>query len=248
MGYPREPFLTKWQWLVAACDQRRLVVDVTLSRGNGITGPPRLQDISAHRRAVETLVAALRSQRNWYLDLSNERNIQDARFASFDDLQHLRQAAKAIDPQRLVTASHASDMQLDELQAYLFQVEVDFVCVHRPRNAQSAAQTEGKTREYLAYMRAGGRSVPLHYQEPFRRGFGSWQPTSDDFMLDLQGARVAGAAGWCFHNGHQADRDDGQPARSFDLRQGRLFEQLDAVERDVLSRLHAAFIDHGIKT
>ena len=52
-----------------------MIVDVTLSRGNGIVGPPRLQSQSAHRRAVETIVTALGSQPNWYLDLANERDV-----------------------------------------------------------------------------------------------------------------------------------------------------------------------------
>src|SRR5262249_38611930 len=67
-GKPREPFLKRLQWLVAACDEQGVVVDVTLSRGNGSTGPARLQTLEAHRRAVETLVTALKAHRNWYLD------------------------------------------------------------------------------------------------------------------------------------------------------------------------------------
>jgi hypothetical protein len=56
--------IEKLKWLVAECDRRRMAVDVSLSRGNGITGPPRLQTLEAHKRAVETLVAALKPQRN----------------------------------------------------------------------------------------------------------------------------------------------------------------------------------------
>ena len=58
-GRPRTPYLEKLQWLVAECDRRGIVVDVTLSRGNGVSGPARLQSLEAHRRAVQTLVAAL---------------------------------------------------------------------------------------------------------------------------------------------------------------------------------------------
>ena len=62
---------------MAACDEQGVVVDVTLSRGNGSTGPARLQTLEAHRRAVETLLTALKAHRNWYLDLANERNIKE---------------------------------------------------------------------------------------------------------------------------------------------------------------------------
>jgi hypothetical protein len=82
-GRPIPEGLEKLKALVAECDRRGFVVDVTFSRGNGVTGPPRLQTLETHRRAVETVVTALKPRRNWYLDLSNERNIQDKRFASF---------------------------------------------------------------------------------------------------------------------------------------------------------------------
>ncbi|MBI5396910.1 MAG: hypothetical protein HZA91_16565 [Verrucomicrobia bacterium] len=238
-GRGREPFLARLRQIVAGCDRRGLVVDVTLSRGNGVTGPPRLGSLEAHRRAVETLVTALKPFRNWYLDLSNERNIRDKRFASFVDLKELRDAAQALDPDRLVTASFAGDIPGDALRECLLTVRVDFIAPHRPRNAGSPAETEAQTREYLAMMKHLGRVVPVHYQEPFRRSFGKWQPTADEFLADLRGGRAGGAAGWCFHNGDQRDDPRRAPRRSFDLREKRLFEQLDEEEQKVLAALEA---------
>lgn len=232
-GRPREPFLTKLKELVAECDRRGLVVDVTLSRGAG------LPTLEAHRRAVETLVAALRPYRNWYLDLANERNIRDARFVSFEELRQLRETVRQQDPQRLVTASHGGDISREELQDYLLTVQVDFVCPHRPRHADSPRETVARSWEYLAWMQEIGRVVPLHYQEPFRRGYGAWQPQAEDFLADARGAREGGAAGWCLHNGDQKDQPEGQPRRSFDLREKQLFDQLDAVERQALEALAA---------
>jgi hypothetical protein len=109
-GKPREPYLKKLEQLVAACDEQGVVVDVTLARGNGSTDAARLQSLEAHRRAVETLVTNLKAQRNWYLDLANERNIKDKRFTSFADLTELRELVHKLDPHRLVTASHAGDI------------------------------------------------------------------------------------------------------------------------------------------
>jgi hypothetical protein len=84
-----------------------------------------------------------------------------------------------------------------------------------------------------------GKVVPVLFQEPFRRGFGDWQPGAEDFLADLAGALAGGAAGWCLHNGHAADRPDGRPRRCFDLRpaEGRLIDQFDDLERAVLREM-----------
>ena len=236
-GSPREPFLAKLKNLVAECDRRGMVVDVTLSRGNGVTGPPKLQSPEAHRRAVESIVTALKPWRNWYLDLSNERNVKDPRHTTIKELQALRELARRLDRQRLVTASHAGDITPAELRDYLLTVPVDFLTPHRPRHATSAAQTKEKTEACLKAAKELGRVVPVHYQEPLRAGWVKWQPKAEDFVSDLQGARAGGAAGWCFHNGDQRGSPDGQPRRSFDLREQRLFEQLDKEERTFLSSM-----------
>ena len=56
-----------------------------------------------------------------------------------------------------------------------------------------------------------------------------------------RGANAGGAAGWCFHNGDVRARPDGQPRRSFDLREKRLFEQLDEEELAVVKQLSGEF-------
>ncbi len=250
-GKPRPKYLSRLEQLVARCDRLGLVVDVTLSRGNGVTGPPRLQTLEAHRRAVEVIVPALKNYRNWYFDLANERSLRDKRFVPFEELKELRAVTRRLDSDLLVTASHSPDIDRDDLRSYLQTADVDFICPHRARNAASAAQTESKTREYLGWMKEGGRIVPVHYQEPFRRGFGNWQPEAGDYRTDLQGAIAGGAAGWCFHNGDQRDRsdaraadegrrsDDGRPRRSFDLREQPLFEQIDPEEYKALEAIRA---------
>jgi len=238
-GRPIPEGLEKLKWLVAECDRRGFVVDVTFSRGNGVTGPPRLQTLEAHRRAVETTVAALKPWRNWYLDLSNERNIQDKRFTSFEDLKALRDLANQLDPRLLITASQGSDITRDELREYLQTARVDFISPHRPRDAESPGQTESKSKRLFAWMKEQGRLIPVHYQEPFRRGYGQWKPKAEDFVIDLRGAIAGSAAGWCFHNGDEREQPDGRPRRSFDLRSKRLFEQLDPEELRALERLKA---------
>ena len=230
-GNPREPFLEKLKGLVAECDRRGVVVDVTLSRGNGVAGAPGLRTLATHRRAVETIVRALKPWPNWYLDLANERNIRDDRYASFEDLKALRGRVRELDPGRLVTASHGGDINREELRDYLLTAEVDFFCPHRARGPGSPGGTAARTKEYLGWAGEAGRPVPVHYQEPFRRGYEAWQPKAEDFAADARAARNAGAAGWCFHNGGTRNAPDGRPRRSFDLRDGPLFQQLDAEER-----------------
>lgn len=238
-GNPREPFFSKLRWLIAECDRRGLIVDITLSRGNGIVGPKRLQTLDAHLRAVRTLVAALREFRNWYLDLANECNIRDDRFVAISELKVLRDEVKRLDPKRLVTASFAGDMSLDDLREFLLTVKVDFLAIHRPRHPKSPKETGEWTKRYLQWMKELGRIVPVHYQEPFRRGYAKeWEPTADDFWTDLTQARESNAAGWCFHNGDQRyNLPDRTPRRSFDMSEQRLFEQLDNEERAFLRRL-----------
>ena len=199
----------------------------------------RLDTQEKHRRVVSTLVTSLKQYRNWYLDLSNERNVRDKRFTSFEDLKQLRDDVKRIDPARLVTASSGSDISRDELRDYLQKAQVDFITPHRPRDPNSPKHTEEITRQLLAWMKEFGRVVPVHYQEPFRRGYTDWQPKAEDFVADVVGAKIGGAAGWCFHNGSQRKAPDAKPLRSFDLREKRLFDQLDAEERKAIEQLRA---------
>jgi hypothetical protein len=221
---------------VAECDRRSLVVDVTLTRNkSGV-----LPDYESHVRAAETLVAALKPYRNWYLDLANERDIGDDRYVGIQELKRLRDRVRQLDPQRLVTASFGGhDLSAEDVRESLLTIGLDFLCPHRPRSPESPGQTEAKTRECLALMKEAGRMVPLHHQEPFRRGYQGWEPTAADSLTDLRGAVAGGAAGWCLHNGTQRNAPDQEPRRSFDLRIRRLFEQLDAEERKVVAEASA---------
>jgi hypothetical protein len=239
-GGPREPFLTKLEKLIQECDRRGMIVNVTLARENGVTGAPRLQKYEQHERAVRTLVERLRPLRNWYLDLGNERNIRDARHVPFEDLVKLRQVARKLDAKRLMTASHSSDDEdfAKNIENYVRDVKVNFVSQHRGRGKDSAQETAGATKMYLERLKALGVTMPLHYDEPFRRGYTrGWEPSVEDFVTDLRNAVEGGAAGWCFHNGAQVGPADAKPRRSFDMREKRLYEQLDPVELEVTRKV-----------
>ncbi|MDH4240234.1 MAG: hypothetical protein OEW48_11790, partial [Phycisphaerae bacterium] len=145
---------------------------------------------------------------------------------------------------RLVTASFVSDIKKDELKTILLDARVDFLANHRPRHAKSAGQTAAQTKRYFEMMKELGRTVPVHYQEPFRRGFTPerWQPNAQDFLADLKGALESGAAGWCLHNGDQKDKPQSKPRRSFDMRESRLFDQLDEHEMKFIRQMKALVI------
>ncbi len=235
-GNPRRELLSRFQRMVEFCDGIGMIVDVTFTRG-----PKVLKDHQAHLQAVRVVAEALKPYRNVYFDLGNERNVRDARYVSFEDLADLRKAVKAVDPGRLVTASHAGDIPAPDLERYVKVAQVDFIAPHRPRVAGSPAQTEQRTREYLAALEKLGRAMPVHYQEPFRRDFNprTFQPRVEDFLTDALGALRGGAAGWCFHIGDNRLAKDRRPRRDFDMRpsEGRFFDSLDQVEREVMRRL-----------
>jgi hypothetical protein len=239
-GHPREPYFSHLKWLVAECDRRGLVVDITLSRQNTPDPNPtagQLPNFESHLRAVEALSTALKDYRNWYLDLANERDVRDRRFVSADELKRLRQRVRELDPKRIVTASFGGhDLTEDDVREALLEVGSDFLARHRPRYPKSPSETEAQSRTCLEIMRKVNHLAPLLDQEPFRRGYIDWQPTTADFITDLRGAIEGGAAGWCFHNGSQRGRPDEQPRRSFDLRILPLVDQLDAEERKFIEQ------------
>ncbi len=234
-GSPHGPYLDRLTRLCALAGQRDMIVDVTLHRGEQ-EGVPR--NFDEHLAETEAIARALKPFRNVYIDVGNERNIGDARHVPMEEVATLIARVKEIDPERLCTASQGGDIADDDVADYLSEGHVDFLTPHRGRYAGSAAETGARTTALLNAA-AAIRAVPVHHQEPFRRGYADWQPDAEEFQNDLEGARAAGAAGWCFHNGGTRTEEDERPRRSFDLRsdEGRLFAQFDAEERAFLEWL-----------
>lgn len=235
-GSIRQPYMKRLKQFCARAGKRGIVVDVTVTRGKGPRFPATLQE---HKDVITTLARQLKRFRNAYFDIGNERNVQDERHVPMREVGELVDAVKRIDPERLCTASQGGDISAEEAVVYIGVGKVDFICPHRPRNPESAGQTANRTRAYLESMKSAPRIVPVHYQEPFRRGYGPWMPVAADFLADLRGAREGGAAGWCLHNGASRESAHGRPRRSFDMRpgEGRLFSQLDAEERGFLGQI-----------
>jgi hypothetical protein len=232
-GNIAEPYMSKLLFIVDECNKAGIIVDITLSRGED---GGSINSFDSHIRAVSNLVTHLKAYSNWYLDMANEHNIKDNRFVSYDELKQLCFLAKKIKPDLLVTASNGCDILQEELKEYLFTVGIDFICPHRGRTKSVISETSRKTKEYLSWMKELGRMIPVHYQEPFRKGYSKgWEPGTADFIADLKNAIAGGAAGWCFHNGSQKGQADLKPWRSFDMTEERLFEQLDDEEIKALT-------------
>lgn len=235
-GEPREPYLARLKDLIVECSKRRMILDCTLHRGESGDCTPANQ--AQHLACVRRIARELLPYRNVYIDVANERDVRDDRHVTLEEMGELIGAIKEIDPRRLATGSGVPG-SAEELAAYRKVGRCDCLAPHLCREKGCAAKTEGTLRRYEAWMRAAGVRFPVHLQEPFRRGFAAYEPTVEDFLQDALGARAGGAAGWCLHNGSVRTRAEPRPFRSFlmNAKEGRLFDQWDAVEKAVISRL-----------
>ena len=234
-GQVREPGMSRLKTIITECNKRRMIVDVTMSHGNH----PAPSNQAEHLACARTLAAELKPYRNVYIDVGNERDVGDARYVSLEDVGELITAIKAIDPQRICTASSCPGSE-DGMKQHLEVGKLDFIAPHLCRDDGCSAKTIGTVKELAGWMKALGRRVPIHLQEPFRRGYTDYQPTVEDFYRDDSGARIAEAAGWCLHNG-SSRRGSGeqQRSRSFGMgkEHGRLYAQLDEVELEVCKNI-----------
>jgi len=235
-GEPREPYLSRFLSLVRECSKRGVILDCTLRRDSQSDRAPR--NLAQHLVCVRRIARELLPFRNVYIDVANERDVGDSRHVPMEEVGKLIAAIKGIDPQRLATGSGVPH-SAKELEAYAAVGRCDFIAPHLCRDEGCAAKTEGTVRRYGEWMREAGVRLPVHLQEPFRRGYGRYEPSAEDFIRDAVGARRGGAAGWCLHNGSSRSRPAEPPFRSFLMNEkvGRLYDQWDDVEREVLSRL-----------
>ena len=241
-GTVREPYMTRLKAMIGECDKRGIAVDCTLNRE--AKSPTVPSNITQHLACVRTLATELRGFRNVYIDVANERDIRDIRFVSLAECGQLIEAIKEMDARRFCTASGLPHSQSD-MNDFRKVGKLDFLTTHLPRRTGCPARTIETVSQYVAWMTALGFRIPVHLQEPFRLGFGTWQPTEDDFYRDASGGKVAEAAGWCLHNGNNgilrgqrsAPR---RPYRSFLMSdaEGRLYAQYDPIEKTVSANLN----------
>lgn len=240
-GNVREPYMSRLKSLIRECNRRKMIVDVTLSRGDS----PFPGNQKQHLACVKTLSKELKPYRNIYFDVGNERDVRDARYVSYEEMGELISAVKSIDPRRLCTASGVPGSAQD-MTNYLIKGHCDFIAPHLGRDKDSPKRTKSTVEQFISWMKeASLKRVPVHLQEPFRRDYGSYQPQEDDYYIDVIGAIEGGAAGWCLHNGSSKAESGKRRFRSFRMtdNDGRLYAQLDEVELAVAHSIYKKIKD-----
>lgn len=229
-GNVQEPYMSRLKYIIQQANNRGMIVDVTMSRNSSQS------TIAQYTQCARTIATELLPYRNVYIDVGNERDVGDSRYISIPDCGNIINAIKAIDPNRICTASGVPANQSD-LDYFLTTGHLDFIAPHLCRSQGCSAQTYGTVRTYVTWMTNLGKRVPVHLQEPFRRGYTSYNPVQEDYYRDNSGAKAAEAAGWCFHNGSNPTPP---PYRSFLMNDttGRLFSQIDSIEVDALANIY----------
>ena len=158
-GRARAPYLDRLKWLVAECDRRGLVVDVTLTRRDGATdgaicrlrgasgGPSR--PWSPRSRSTATGTSTWRT------------STTSATHASSPTPSSRRSASRSGGSTRIGWSrppSAATTSTRRDLKEAVVTIGLDFVCPHRPRNPESPGQTEARTRAVPRHV-AGDRPV-----------------------------------------------------------------------------------------
>lgn len=170
---------------------RRLVVDVTFTAEH-ISG----MNADAYRRAIAAATSALLPYRHLLVDIENERNIYGpfGRSLAAPDVAATAAAIKAIDPERVVTASNSQDLDVNAAAQFTRDVGLDVAAYHDPRIANW--YTAGQIQSVVDALRRSGR--PVYLQEPTRFPNPSTD-RADYFKSAHANAKRAGAAAWCFH-------------------------------------------------
>jgi hypothetical protein len=167
---------------------------------------------AARVRAIEAMTSALRDYRNVIFDIYNEHDHPGGPI-SHADARVLRDAVKAIDPDRLVTISSTGGHLVsaasqvgpgeernlrEEAGTGPGAVAVDIVAPHFPRTDDWAAATGTRIAAVKSVLGKMGRSLPIYLNEERR--------SDDRVALDpaayrdaFTKAREAGAAAWLFH-------------------------------------------------
>jgi len=204
-----------WPTFVEMLDRaafHRLSVDVTFTRDTFRRHIPLAAYAAAIVEVAKRLDAA-GGYRHVLFDIQNEYPIHDMSHA---DVRGVLSAVRAVDPQRIVTASAGSgDVVHDPAMTV--------TAYHDGRDARWHEAATARAEIEAVRAAAAPAVKPIYYQEPmaFRKfrdtcGHGEW-PRSGHARRAARHARQHGAAAWTFHT-----------RQSFDLRERSLVELLNA--------------------
>jgi hypothetical protein len=161
-------------------------------------------DLAGYQRALvdltRRLAADASANAHVLFDLQNEYDENGASGHAFTDAQikALRDAVKAADPTRLVTASIASSVDAATAARRETTAGVDVIAWHGDRRPRFWTGIGAA----IAAIKTVNPNLPVYLQEPerLRPQNQSWL-TADGLGTDVHNARVGGAAAWCFHTG-----------------------------------------------
>jgi hypothetical protein len=180
--------------------------DPKATRCAGGTGGAGLSEVACRLRGPEYA--------HVLLDLQNERNIgPPAMSLSIEELKSIRDAVKAVAPERLVMVSHGGGEVAGVIEATR-AASLDVVALHQAQErgwyeATAAQLAELKQLGQPVYVQESGRAT--RPDERFRgAACAPVQGEDNPFLTAMEAAKRAGAAAWTFHT-DAAFRLDSRP-------------------------------------
>jgi hypothetical protein len=185
--------------LLDACQQREIVVDVTILDTE--LSFPKTNTTTA--TAVRTTAEVLVSKTNVIYDLVNEHNRAPDRFSAAE-IGMLAQVLRAADPTAIYTVSSTQrrlyDPDTQTVKGHAIDtdvtppISVTMLASHLPRTVDWWSQTAARVTAFRTYLTAIDRSVLLYLHEEARRGHSGLDPSSAQFISAATQACQAGAA------------------------------------------------------
>ena len=227
--------------LVAECDRHGIVVNVTLSRGNGATGPARLQ--GTRRPPPGGRDALPRPRRTGGTGTSTcptSGTSTTSGTPRIDDLAELRDAAQGSRPDAAGHRLARRRPQPERRGAVPRGRSAWISCrIHRPPRRGLGRRRRRSRDEAGPRLDEGARTGACRCTTTSRSAAasasGSRRPrTSSPTCRRRRPAAPRGGASTTATEGRPRD---GRPRRSFDLREKALFEQLDDEERKFMERI-----------
>ena len=200
--------------LVGRLRSRGLLLELVLLRPGQLPGQQYVAFSSADARirAVTSIATALVNERDVLFDLCNEHDHPDGPI-SHRDARRLRDAVKAVDPQRLVTISSTGTHLITprgtvgqdeerhvraEVGSGPGDVGVDILAPHLPRTGDWAAATDLRVAILRRALDRAKSAVPIYLNEE-NRSFPGRAIASEAYVRAATGAYAARAAGWMVH-------------------------------------------------
>jgi len=200
----------------------RLTNFLQTAQANGLVVDLTFQDwvdfnsFQAYQTAVTNATRDTMSYRGVIFDLQNEFNAIGP--MTYQQALALRNAVKAVDPNRLVTLSTSAICYPGggcPVDIIINNTNPDFLTLHGP----FVANWWDATDDMINLARANSpRSMPIYNQEPLRYD-PAGASTAANFITGAQNAKCAGAAAWTFHT-----------TAGYDLTTGTIFSHFNSVE------------------